>query len=90
MLGAEVITAIGASFVAPTIAYLKIQESRRNTANNRDVKHSLLEQRIAQVETKISEIDDIRETVAEIRLIVTRLETILMFFQKHMDKEDQK
>ena len=87
---AELITAVGVSLVAPILGYFKIQDSRRDTATHRDIKHRLLEQRVSTAEQKLSEIDDIKEMVSEIRIVVSRMETFLIFFQKHLDREDSK
>jgi len=78
------IAAWGTSIVGPLLAYLKISSERRDTSTKRDTEHQLLCQKVQFLESKMSEMDDLKEMMHDIKLTVTEIKTTLEFFKQHM------
>lgn len=81
------IAAWGTSIIGPLLAYAKIASERRDTSTKRDTEHQLLCQKVQFLESKMSEMDDLKEMMHDIKLTVTEIKTVLEFFKQHMDNE---
>jgi len=88
MQSVDIITAIGASIIVPTLTYLKTNSDRRGTAKQRDTDHLLLKQRVQYLECEVSKMDDMRSMMQDIRMAVSEIKVVLEFFKKHMDEEN--
>lgn len=81
------IAAWGTSIIGPLLAYLKISSERRDTSTKRDTEHQLLCQKVQFLEAKLVEVENMKEMMHSIMLMVTEIKTTLEFFKQHMDNE---
>lgn len=94
VIDATTVDSVGKAIIGPLVglagsilAYLKINSERARTGEKRDAQSILLEKRVADLETKISVVDELKDSIAQINISITRIQTILELYLKDRGKQ---
>lgn len=89
--------AIGASIIGPIIGYVasagktradteKMQAERAETASKRNADHLLLKQEVDALKARLSELDDLRNIMYDVKNSVAKIEAILPLLTKLLEE----
>jgi crotonobetainyl-CoA:carnitine CoA-transferase CaiB-like acyl-CoA transferase len=81
-MSTELIIAISTGIVGPILAYLKVREERLKTSDKREAQFAMLDKRITDAESKIDDLQELKESIGKINITLSRIETILEMYMK--------
>jgi Tfp pilus assembly protein PilN len=84
----EFIISFGAAIIAPILAYLKVRDERNATKEKRDTDMALVQQDIKQLKQEVRGIDELKHAINSINQSLVRIETILEFYAKKLEKKE--
>ena len=89
------IATLSTAIIAPILSYLKVREDRIRTADKRDAEIRLLNDRydmqqvtICELQKKVLGIDEMKESIHEINICLTKIQTLLEVYMKKQDSKD--
>lgn len=82
MPATDALTAIGTAFASSLLTYLKVNSDRKATGNERETQFALMEKRIVDCETKMTDLCEMKKSIERINISLARIETILELYLK--------
>jgi hypothetical protein len=81
-MNTEFIVALSTGIVGPILAYMKVREDRVKTFDKREAQFAMLDKRISDAECKITDLQELKESIGKINVTLSRIETILEIYMK--------